>query len=168
VPTNTGDFIPIAMALGADLGNMNNAWWFQLPLEIALTTAGTSADIWIPYGDSMIQVDKYGRRVVNEKAAYNERSQVHHYWDPSAAEYPNLVLFMIFDESVAQNPNQFAFRGVVPLPGQTSPLFITGSTLADLAHKIDARLAQLEGQTGGVRLAPEFTTQLDQTIQRFN
>ena len=41
VPTNTGDFIPIAMALGADLGNMNNAWWLQLPLEIALTTAGT-------------------------------------------------------------------------------------------------------------------------------
>ncbi|HWE61681.1 MAG TPA: FAD-binding protein, partial [Chloroflexota bacterium] len=74
VPTNTGDLVPIAAGLGADFGNMNNAWWLQLPLEIAINTAGSTADIWIPYGDSMVQVNKYGHRVVNEKAVYNERS----------------------------------------------------------------------------------------------
>ena len=49
VPTCTGDFIDIGIALGARLGNMNNAWWLQLPLEIAVTSTSVSgADVWIP------------------------------------------------------------------------------------------------------------------------
>jgi hypothetical protein len=173
VSTNTGDFIPIAMGLGAALGNMNNAWWLQIPLEIALNTAGSSNDVWLPYGDSMVIVNKYGKRVVNEKAVYNERSQIHHVWDASAAEYPNLVLFMVWDSAVAKNPTAFAFRGAVPLPGQTAPYVIEGQTLAELAHNVDARLAGLTSPAeqvslAGVRLAPGFTTQLSQTIKRFN
>jgi 3-oxosteroid 1-dehydrogenase len=168
VPTNTGDLVPIAAGLGADLGNMNNAWWLQIPLEIVVNTAGSSADVWLPYGDSMIQVNKYGRRVVNEKVVYNERSQVHHIWDPFKTEYPNLVMFMIWDDGVAKNPTNWPFRFPVPLPGQTSPYVIAGKTLADLAHNVDARLASLAHQTGGLRLAPDFAAQLAQTIQRFN
>jgi hypothetical protein len=107
--------------------------------------------------------------VVNEKAIYNERSQVHHYWEPSAVEYPNLVLFMIYDDGVAKNPNDlFPFRFPVPTAGQTAPYVITGITLAELARNIDARLADLADQTGGVHLAPGFTAQLTQTILRFN
>jgi 3-oxosteroid 1-dehydrogenase len=167
-PTNTGDLVPIAAGLGADLGNMNNAWWLQIPLEIIVNTAGSSADVWLPFGDSMIQVNKYGRRVVNEKAVYNERSQIHHVWEPSKTEYPNLVMFMIWDDAVARNPLNWPYRFPVPLPGQTSPLVITGKTLADLAHNVDTRLASLEHQTGGLRLAQGFAAQLAQTIQRFN
>ena len=33
-------------------------------------------------GDSMIFVDKHGRRVVNEKLPYNELSQEFFRWDP--------------------------------------------------------------------------------------
>ncbi|MDB5060037.1 MAG: fumarate reductase/succinate dehydrogenase flavoprotein domain protein [Chloroflexi bacterium] len=168
VPTNTGDIVPIASELGADFGNMNNAWWLQLPLEIAVTTVGSTADIWIPYGDSMIQVNKYGRRVVNEKAVYNERSQIHHVWDPSRTEYPNLVLFMIYDDAVAKNPTQWAFRGVVPMPGNTAPYVIMGNTLDELARKVDARLASLASHTAGLKLDRDFTAQLRQTIMRYN
>ncbi len=166
--TNTGDLVPMAAELGADFGNMNNAWWLQLPLEVAINTVGSTADIWIPYGDSMIQVNKYGNRVVNEKAVYNERSQIHHVWNPSRTEYPNLVMFMIYDDAVAQNPTQWAFRGVVPLPGHTAPYVIKGATLKELAHNVGVRLASLATHTANLQLAPDFVAQLQQTIKRYN
>jgi hypothetical protein len=105
---------------------------------------------------------------VNEKVVYNERSQIHHVWDPFAAEYPNLVMFMIWDDGVAKNPTPHPLSPDVPLPGQTSPYVIEGKTLAELAHNIDARLAGLVAHTGGLRLAPDFASQLAQTIKRFN
>ena len=49
------------------------AWWNQVVLEVALRTPSTIRDVWMPFGDSMIQVNRYGRRVVNEKMPYNER-----------------------------------------------------------------------------------------------
>ena len=36
VPTNEGDFVGIASALGAELRNMQNAWWAQILLDQAL------------------------------------------------------------------------------------------------------------------------------------
>ena len=120
VPTCTGDFVDIGLALGAQLGNMNNAWWLQLPLELTLqSTSVSGADVWIPYGDSMIIVNKYGDRVTSETMVYNERSQTHHYWDPQRREYRNLVQFMLYDDAVAQDPTEFGFRFPVPMPVRT-------------------------------------------------
>jgi len=36
-PTNEGDFVDIATALGAPLYNMNYAWMAPMPLEISLS-----------------------------------------------------------------------------------------------------------------------------------
>ncbi|MGH2618080.1 MAG: FAD-dependent oxidoreductase, partial [Thermomicrobiales bacterium] len=118
VPTCTGDFVDIGLALGAQFGNMNQAWWLQAPLELALQSPSLpGSDVWMPYGDSMVIVNKYGDRVTSEKMPYNERSQAHFYWDAPRREYRNLVMFMIYDEAVAQDPTEFGFRYPVPLPG---------------------------------------------------
>jgi succinate dehydrogenase/fumarate reductase flavoprotein subunit len=166
--TATGDFVRIGIELSAQLGNMSNAWWNQVVLEIALRTPSTIRDVWMPFGDSMIQVNRYGRRVVNEKMPYNERAQVHFHWNPSAREYSNLLLFMIYDEDVASSPSTSSFREHVPMPGELVQHVISGDTWAELARNIDARLASMASKTGGVRLAPDFDVNLRGTVDRFN
>ncbi len=166
--TNTGDLVDIASRHGARLGNMTNAWWDQVVVEVALRVPSTVEDIWYPFGDSMVQVNKYGHRVVNEKQVYNERSQVHFVWDPTRREYPNIVLIQIWDAAVARNGEVSHFRGLVPMPGEQVDYVITGDTLDKLADEVDQRLGRIARHTGGARLAPGFRANLKATIGRFN
>ena len=85
---STGDFVDIGIEVGAQLGNMSHAWWDQVVAELAVRVPETIKDVYEPFGDSMVIVDRQGRRVVNEKVPYNERSQVHFDWDPVRREYP--------------------------------------------------------------------------------
>jgi succinate dehydrogenase/fumarate reductase flavoprotein subunit len=166
--TCTGDFVRIGLELGTQLGNMNNAWWNQCVLEVALRTPSTIRDVWMPFGDSMLQVNRYGRRVVNEKMPYNERAQVHFQWNPTKREYSNLVLFMIYDDDVAQHPSTSSFREPVPPPGESAQYVISGATWDDLATNLDRRLESLASHTGGARLDVSFATNLLETVARFN
>ncbi len=166
--TNTGDLIRIASTLGVEFGNMNQAWWSQVVLEVA-RTGPTIKDVWMPFGDSMIQVNRCGRRVVNEKMVYNERAQAHFVWSPDGREYPNLLLFMIYDDAVAQSPVELpGLRQPVPLPGVEASWVISGQTWSELAERISERLAELGPAIGGLRLAPNFLDQLAATVDRFN
>ncbi len=168
VPSNTGDFVAMGIEVGAALGNMNNAFWAQNAFEQTQQNTSVPNDLWLPFGDSMVQVNKYGRRVANEKMVYNERTQSHFYWDATHTEYPNLLLFMIYDDHVASNPSTFAFRDPIPLPGVVSPLVVSGATWEELATNLDARLAKYATVTGGLKLDANFVSNLQGTIGRFN
>jgi succinate dehydrogenase/fumarate reductase flavoprotein subunit len=176
VPTNTGDFVDIGLALGARLGNMAHAFWVQNLVEQALQFSSVPAEVWIPFGDSMVIVNKYGERITCEKMVYNERTQSHFWWDATRAEYPNLVQFMLYDAAVYNNPSTFAFRlPAVPLPGTNAPYLISGNTWQELADNINARLttiagrASISGRVGpDVRLDASFVTTLQSTIAQFN
>ncbi|UDM52782.1 FAD-dependent oxidoreductase [Cupriavidus sp. MP-37] len=165
VPTCTGDFIAIAAGVGAKLGNMGGAWRAEIVLEEALQYLSVPNDVWQPPGDSMIVVNKYGRRVFNEKRNYHDRARTHHDYDANKAEYPNLLTFMIYDQRAAE-----LYGGNHPLPLQPTgaPYVLSGNTPAELAAAIDARLAALSPHTGGIQLAPTFARELEQTIARFN
>jgi 3-oxosteroid 1-dehydrogenase len=165
VPTNTGDFVDIAVDLGADLGNMNNAWWAGVVFEQALQHSSTPSDVFNIPGHSMIVVDRTGNRLYNEKFVYNERTQLHFVWDPLPARYKNLLTFMIYDQTTAD-----AYGGSYPLPakGATAPYVISGATLPELAQKIGDRLGSLTRRTGGFDLDAGFAAQLPQTVARFN
>lgn len=166
--TATGDFVRIGIEAGAQLGNMSHAWWDQVVVEHAVTVPSTIKDVYSPYGDSMLMVDKHGRRVVNEKAVYNERGQVHFVWDASRYEYPNLLLFWIFDQAVCDDPRVSRFRWPIPMPGEPFPDFvIRGDTFAEMAAEIRRRLVGLVPHTGGFTLADGFETQLAATVDRF-
>ena len=147
VPTNTGDLVDIGLALGTQLGNMNNAFWVQNLVEQALQFSSVSDEVWIPYGDSMIYVNKFGNRFTNEKMVYNERTQSHFHWEATPSEYTQLAQFMIYDSAVASSKVNWAFRfGNVPLPGVKAPYVISGDTWAELAANINARLTSIAGK----------------------
>jgi 3-oxosteroid 1-dehydrogenase len=166
VPTNEGDFIKIGSAVGAALGNLTHAWWVQHTLELALEFSSTPTGIWATPGDSMVQVNKYGRRFMNEKFLYNERTQLHFVWDPLNAEYPNLISFMIFDKPCLEN-----FAGLHPLPAEGTALpdyILQADTLDGLTRQIETRLAGLSTKIGGFKLAGQFSENLTDTFERFN
>ena len=165
VPTNQGDFITMAGALGAKMGHMQSAWYAEIVLEQALQFSSTPDDVFMPPGDSMILVNRLGKRVVNEKANYNERTQAHFYWDPVSHDWPNRFLFMVYDQRTAE-----LYGGRFPLPaaGTQAPYVLKADTLTDLAREIDARLEGYADRTGGFTLDIEFPDRLASQIRRFN
>ena len=165
MPWATGDFINIAGAAGARLGNMSGAWRTQILLDEALQSSKLAAGVFFPPGDSMLLVNKYGVRVVNENRNYNDRTEAHGIYDASQAEYPNQLLFMIYDQRTAQ-----AFAGAYPLPSKPGGAthVMTGDSLKGLAERIEQRLKEVSSRTGGFSLAPSFADNLKATISRFN
>ena len=163
VPAAQGDLIPIAVAAGAQLGNMQNAWWSQVVFEQALANSAVPMNVFVSPGDSMLQVNRYGRRFVNEKFVYNERTQLHFVWDPVRAQFTNLLTFMIYDQRTA---GQFA--GMYPLPQGEAPYVLRADTLDGLAHAIGERLATLKHASGGFALDAGFADTLKRSVARFN
>jgi hypothetical protein len=165
--TNTGVFLRIAQTLGARTENTDSLWWGEMSVEEVLDShRGDTMAFWL-YGDSMVMVNRYGRRVVNEKAHYNERGRIHTVYDASTKAYENNVLFQIYDDATANNP-EMGVKYPVPYPGQSDEFIMKGNTFAELAIAIDDRLAKLAQRTGGVRLADGFVDRLTGTVDRFN
>ncbi len=165
MPGATGDFISIAAEAGAAMGNLGSAWRSQVVVEDALETRALArcAD-YLP-GDSMIVVNKYGKRCVNEKRDYNDRTRAHLGYDPTREEFPNQLMFMIFDERSLD-----AFGGSYPFPLDKRELrsLIEAPTLDALAGKIAERLAGIADKVGGVVLGPDFLSNMKGEVAAFN
>jgi hypothetical protein len=166
--TNEGDFIPIATALGAELGNMNYAWSAPIPLERTLAGDPEVSGVFILAGDSLIAVNKYGARTLNEKAPYNELAQEMLQWDGRLAEYPDLLMFPIWDRRSAHLFAGVEYGGLIPPEGTEDPAVVSAATLEELASRLDERLARVADRTGGARLQNGFVDELRRTIAEFN
>lgn len=164
-PTSEGDFVTLAGEVGARLGNMSNAWWCQIPLDQALEDPSVPTGIWCTPGDSMLQVNRFGRRFLNEKFVYNERTQVQFAWDPVRAEYPNLLSVMVYD---ARSAREFAGYAPIPPAGPLPPHVHGADTLDALADKLTAHVRSIANRTGGALLADDFAAQLKASVARFN
>ncbi|NKB39102.1 MAG: FAD-dependent oxidoreductase [Gammaproteobacteria bacterium] len=164
-PHAMGDFIRIAGAAGARMGNLSGAWRAQVVLEQSLANRVIPAGVFIVPGDSMIQVNRYGKRVVNEKRNYNDRSEIHSQYNPSDAEFPNHLLFFIYDQRTAE-----AFAGAHPVPKKPgdSEYVLQGDTLDGLTNAIQNRLQKHAASIGGFTLDNSFTSNLKETINRYN
>ena len=166
--TNEGDFVRISGRVGAQVRNMAHAWLCPIPLERAVARRPDMSGMFSVAGDSMVFVDKRGRRVVNEKLQYNELAQAFFVWDADAAEYPNLVLFQVWDQRSQDGSASDEYGRLIAPPGADDAHVVRGDTLDDLAAG-DARVArQALAQTGGLALAGDFTANLRATIERFN
>jgi succinate dehydrogenase/fumarate reductase flavoprotein subunit len=165
--TNTGAFLRIAQSLGAMTENTDSLWWGQMGIEEVLDSHRSDVMAFWLYGDSMVLVNRFGHRVVNEKAHYNERGRIHTVYDATTKSYENNVLIQVYDDAVANNP-EGGVKYPVPYPGESSEHIVSGETLEALAVAIDERLGKLASYTGGVRLAPQFAQELGATIERFN
>jgi succinate dehydrogenase/fumarate reductase flavoprotein subunit len=164
-PSNTGDFFYLATEIGAMPANTAGAWRAEIVLEQALSDPDGSHNVFYVVGDSMLEVNKLGMRVMDEKRNYTDRTMVHFVWDPNRAEWTNMLLFWIYDERTAT-----LWQGVPPLPpqGAKAPYVITAGTLDALAAAIGDRLAQLAPRIGGFALDPSFAKNLGATVTRYN
>lgn len=166
--SNEGDFVYVAGAVGAQMRNMNYAWMCPIVFEKAMAGDPELIGTFSPSGDSMIYVNKEGRRVANEKLAYNEMAQTFFQWDGSKSEYPNLLLIAIWDQrSQDHSAGDEYGRFIVP-PGTDDKHVIKGGTISALSQAIGERLRQYKSVTGGLVLAPDFDKTLVATIERFN
>jgi 3-oxosteroid 1-dehydrogenase len=161
-----GAFVALAQQLGAELAHMDSAWWAQLPVELALESREQPQLLFVPAGDSMILVDAGGRRVVNEKDVYHDRGRIHFARDADGG-LPNKLLFMVYDQAVADGP-PYQTRWPIPPAGEKGHYVIEGATLAELEQGIAEHLERIGEQTGGFALKPGFATQLERTIAKFN
>lgn len=162
---STGDFIPIAAAVGAQMGAMDSAWRTQVVFEEAVANRQQGFCAFVLPGDSMILVNKYGRRAVNEKRGYNDRTKAHFTYDPTREEYPNHLLFMLFDERSLDR-----FGGAYPFPAEKggSPHLISGDTWDALFDNIATRVNALRAHSGGLTLDAGFVANTKESIARFN
>lgn len=164
-PTNTGDFIKMAGSIGAKLGNTAGAFRAEIILEQALSDPGGVHNIFYVPGDSVLEVNRYGCRIMDEKRNYNDRAMTHFVWDPQRAEWTNMLVFMIFDQRTAT-----LWQGFSPYPveGMPADYIISALSWDELAEGISSRLKLLSAHTGGFDLAPDFGENLKQTVVRFN
>lgn len=164
-PTNTGDFITMAGELGAKLGNMAGAFRAQSLFESVLSDPGGSNNVFYVPGDSILEVNKYGERFVDEKRNYTDRTMSHFVWDAQKAEWSQMLVFLIYDARTAT-----LWQGFPPFPlqGADAPYLITGDSLDALADAIQARVDGLKAHSGGFSLAPDFKENLKKTVRRFN
>lgn len=164
VPTNTGDLVHMASEVGAKFGNMQEAWNQQVVLEEVLAFSSVPSGVFFLGGDSAIAVNKFGKRMYDEKYVYPERGRSHQVYDMFQGDYPNLYQIFIFDESARE------FGGML-IPGPDADLpghVISGDSIEELAANIQARFDSLEDQIGPYPLDPDFVANLTETIARYN
>ncbi|MCK6211611.1 FAD-dependent oxidoreductase [Georgenia sp. EYE_87] len=166
--TNEGDFVQISTAVGAQLRNMSNAWMCPIPLEKAVRRDPTMSGMFSVAGDSMIWVDRTGRRSTNEKLPYNEQGRLFYEWDPVHAAYPKLVQFQIWDQRSQDHSASDEYGRLIVPPGEPDYHVIKGDTLDELAAAIGDRLAEYRHVTGGMTLSEDFADNLRASIERFN
>jgi succinate dehydrogenase/fumarate reductase flavoprotein subunit len=171
VDTSRGDLVEIAADFGLPLRNMNYPWCAPMPLERALWADHNDPNVmcmFAPPGDSMVFVNKYGRRVVNEKLQYHEMMQAFQVWDGHRAEYPNLFLFMVWDEASDVRYRGTALGSPMIPPGGDRGHIVSAGTLAGLGQAIQDKLRSLAGEIGEFSLDAGFEGELADTVARFN
>ena len=151
VPECEGDGLLMAMAVGASLGNMANAWWITSSRESSAGHREARAN-FLPsqvertYPGS-IMVNRSARRFVNEALNYNALGFVLHNFDADAYCFPNLPYWLIFDSRFISR-----YRMFTSSPGEPPPSWAAAAgSLAELATHIG-----LDGAA------------LTATVQRFN
>ncbi len=139
-PGNDGDGLRMAMSLGADLGNMTEAWWcpsLDIPGEEydqRQLHRGDFATRSLPHS---VIVNRQGQRFVNEAHNYNDMMKAFFAFDPVSYDRPNLPAWIVID---AQYLERYALLTYVP--GMPIPdWLIKADTVEALAEKIgvDAR-----------------------------
>lgn len=134
-PSNAGDGLRMAMAAGAALGNMSEAWWGPMVYAAGDTYDGaplyrpTSGLRALPGG---IIVNRRGRRFVDEAMNYNDLGKVLAAFDPGRYDYANQPCWLVFDERFRQS-----YSVATATPDTPTPRWMAcAPSLAELAGQV--------------------------------
>lgn len=149
-PSNTGDGLRMVMRIGAQLGNMREAWWSPVVRVPGERTDGGENGLLIARERALpgsIMVNSRGHRFANEAANYNAFGGAFHHLDESRLGYPNIPAYIIFSQSTV---DRFGVLGGAP-----------GAPVADWVGRADS-LDEL------ARLFDIDSEGLAGTVERFN
>lgn len=134
-PGNEGDGILMGTEIGAQLGNMSEAWWapvLQVPGETVDGEPLYRALINERGLPGSIIVNRAGQRFVDEAHNYNDITKTFHHFEPVSYEWPNLDAWLIFDDAFHQ---QYSVATI--MPGEPVPDWVArADTPAELAQQI--------------------------------
>ncbi|HEY2427362.1 MAG TPA: FAD-dependent oxidoreductase [Acidimicrobiales bacterium] len=146
-PGCAGDGLRLALAAGADLGNMAEGWWMP-----AIHVPGEELD-GAPWYRPLhseraqpgsIMVDRSGRRFVDEAQNYGDVGRAMHRFDAASHSYPAAPCWLVFDG---------AYRSRYPVgplqPGEPDPSWL-------VCRPTIAKLGEVVGE------------HLDATVEAFN
>jgi 3-oxosteroid 1-dehydrogenase len=142
-PSAEGDGLRMAMAAGALLGNMSEAWWVP-----ALTIPGETIDgapmhrlmIGERARPGSIIVDRSGRRFADEAQNYNDFGRTFSNFEPTSYSFKHLPAYLVFD-----NTYRTSYRTGPMGRTDADPEWLhKGSTLAELAESIGVPADALE------------------------
>ena len=116
--SNTGDFLEIATEIGAELANMRSAWWKQILVEQAIEAPRCARTVrrrgrQHDPGQSVRWTASSTRR---RRTTSTAGVRVH--WSPTEREFPNLVLFSIWDQAATEIADLGVQRIPLPEPGE--------------------------------------------------
>lgn len=111
---NEGDALVMAQEVGADIGNMSEAWVYPGACVPGEESEGQPVSRWIVGERTLphsIMVNRRGARFVNEGINYNDMSKALYHFDPGAYEWANLPCWLIVD---AQYRERYPIMTVMP------------------------------------------------------
>jgi len=135
VPENEGDGLVMAIEAGAQLGNMQHAFWQQSVLEMKPQHRAAKPNYLLGSDErarpGAILVNREGKRFVNEAANYNAMGKALHAFDAGTHSYANLPYWLIIDQRYKDKYPTFTSPPGSPIPSY----MIQAETLEDLAAK---------------------------------
>lgn len=140
VPENEGDGLLMAIDAGAQLGNMQHAFWMQSVLEFKPQHRNAKPNFLLGSDErarpGAILVNRAGKRFVNEAANYNALGKTLHAFDAGTHSYANLPYWLIIDQRYRDRYHTFN----TPPGGPVPSFMMQADTLEELAHEagIDA------------------------------
>lgn len=135
IPTNTGDGLRMAMRVGAQLGNMREAWWMpaaQLPGQQQYGEQKVALILRERALPGTIIVNREGKRFVNEATNYNAMGGAFHALDSARFDYMNLPCWIVFDRRMIED---YGFLDV-PAGGAMPDWVPSAPTLPALATRL--------------------------------
>ncbi|MEZ0052441.1 3-oxosteroid 1-dehydrogenase [Mycobacterium sp. MAA66] len=144
-PNNTGDGLRMAMAHGAELANMGEAWWVPIVQIPGDTFEGKPRSRSVRLERTRprsIIVNRAGKRFLNEAGEYNSMAGPFHHLDPRLG-YLNDPAWIVFD---SLHLKKYGFLGIDPDGAGASEA--TGSVAVPDWFCQSATLEELEAKTG--------------------
>lgn len=149
-PCNEGDALLMAMEVGADVANMNEAWWYPACAVPGEEYEGRQLSRFMAVertAPHSIIVDRFGQRFVNEAANYNDMQKGFFGFDANEGAPRHLPCWVVFDQQYRSR-----YPVITARPGAPDPDWLAA---ADTLEALGVR----------VGIAPEA---LSETVRRWN
>jgi 3-oxosteroid 1-dehydrogenase len=161
VPTNEGDGLRMAIAAGAALGTMSEAWWAPT-VSLPGDTIDGSPMFRLMLGErarpGCLIVDRSGRRFVDESQNYNDVGRTLQDFDAATFSFRHVPAWLVFDAAYRSRHRVFTITPEDPDPDW----LVKADTPSELAGRLGVPAGALEqtiasfSRAAGDGLDPDF------------